>query len=184
MSKPAIADSGALRIDLADREIRLEPLGDDHLPALRAACALDQEIWTIYPHSMLGEHFDPAIAARRATPGATFAVLKDGEVVGITAYLRPDDANGVVEIGGTYIVPAVRGTDFNRRMKRLMIDHAFSCGFQRIVFLVDERNLRSQAAVMKLGAQREGLLRRDRITWTGHMRNTCVFGLLREEWST
>ncbi len=133
---------------------------------------------------MLDEHFDPAIAARLANPGTTFAVLKDGKVTGITAYLRPDDTNGVVEIGGTYIVPAVRGTDFNRRMKRLMIDHAFVCGFKRIVFLVDERNLRSQAAVMKLGAQREGLLRRDRITWTGHVRNTCVFGLLREEWST
>lgn len=132
---------------------------------------------------MLDEHFDTAIAGRRATPGTSFAALRDGEVVGITAYLRPDDANRKVEIGGTYIVPSLRGTDYNRRMKRLMIDQAFACGFERIVFLVDERNLRSQAAVMKLGAQREGLLRRDRITWTGHVRNTCVFGLLREEWN-
>lgn len=183
MTVTSIANSGALCADLVDREIRLEPIRDDYLPALRAACAQDREIWNIYPHSMLDEHFDPAIASRLAIPGTTFAAMQDGEVVGITAYLRPDQANGVVEIGGTYIVPSVRGTDYNRRMKRLMIEHAFACGFQRIVFLVDERNLRSQAAVMKLGAQREGLLRRDRITWTGHVRNTCIFGLLREEWN-
>lgn len=132
---------------------------------------------------MLDEHFDAAIAGRFATPGTTFAALRDDELVGITAYLRPHDDYGTVEIGGTYIVPAVRGSDYNRRVKRLLIEHAFACGFQRIEFRVDERNQRSQAAVMKLGAQREGLLRRDRITWTGHLRNTCVFGLLREEWN-
>ena len=183
MNRPPIADSRALRVDLADGEIRLEPLEDRHLRDLRAACGLDREIWEIYPHSMLDEHFDSAIAGRLATPGVTFAALQGGELVGITAYLRPDEANGAVEIGGTYIVPAIRGTDYNPGMKRLMIDHAFACGFQRIEFRVDERNRRSQAAVTKLGAQREGLLRRDRITWTGHVRNTCIFGLLREEWS-
>ncbi len=183
MTAVPIASSGALCADLVDGEIRLEPLCDNHLPALRAACAQDREIWNIYPHSMLDEHFDPAIAARLAAPGTSFATLHDGELVGITAYLRPDQNNGVIEIGGTYIVPAVRGTDYNGRVKQLMIEHAFTCGFRRIVFLVDERNLRSQAAVMKLGAQREGLMRSDRITWTGYVRNTCIFGLLREEWS-
>ena len=183
MSTSAIADSAALGVALADRDVRLEPLDDHHLPALRIACAQDREVWDIYPHSMLDEHFDSAIAGRRATPGVSFVALREEEVVGITAYLRPNDASGTVEIGGTYIVPSIRGTDYNGRMKRLMIDHAFACGFQRIEFRVDERNRRSQAAVMKLGAQREGLLRRDRITWTGHRRNTCIFGLLREEWS-
>jgi RimJ/RimL family protein N-acetyltransferase len=76
----------------------------------------------------------------------------------------------------------VRGTGFNGRMKKLMVEHAFDCGFRRIEFRIDERNLRSQAAVAKLGAKREGLLRQDRVTWTGHLRSTCVFGLLREDW--
>ena len=182
MTAAHAADPAALRAVLADGEIVLEPLEDRHLPALRIACALDRDIWNIYPHSMLDEHFDPAIAARLATPGTTFAACKDNKLVGVTAYLRPDAANGTVEIGGTYIGPPVRGTDYNRRMKRLLIEHAFDCGFQRIEFRVDERNLRSQAAVMKLGATREGLLRRERITWTGHLRNTCIFSLLREEW--
>jgi RimJ/RimL family protein N-acetyltransferase len=171
-----------LQRELMAGEVRLTPLADQHLEALRAACAEDPHIWEIYPHSMLGEHFDAAIAGRGATPGVIFAACLGEDVVGITSYLRPDQHNGVVEIGGTYIAPRVRGTTYNRAMKKLLIDHAFDQGYRRIVFLVDERNLRSQAAVLKLGASREGLLRHDRITWTGHLRNTCVFGLLREEW--
>jgi RimJ/RimL family protein N-acetyltransferase len=67
-------------------------------------------------------------------------------------------------------------------MKKLMIDHAFACGFTRIEFRVDTRNKRSMAAVLKLGAKHEGTLRRNRITWTGYVRDTAVFGLLEEEW--
>lgn len=171
-----------LRAELTSAEVRLVPLADYHLEPLRAACAEDPDIWEIYPHSMLGDHFDAAIGSRRATPGVIFAACLGEDVVGITSYLRPDPANGVVEIGGTYIAPRVRDTHYNRTMKKLLIEHAFAQGYGRIVFLVDERNLRSQAAVLKLGATREGMLRRDRITWTGHLRNTCVFGLLREEW--
>jgi RimJ/RimL family protein N-acetyltransferase len=172
----------SLRTELISGEVRLTPLADHHLEPLRAACAEDQDIWHIYPHSMLGEHFDAAMAGRKAMPSVIFAACLGEDVVGITSYLRPDPANGVVEIGGTYIAPRVRGTSFNPTMKKLMIEHAFAQGYGRIDFRVDERNLRSQAAVLKLGAVREGLLRRDRITWTGHLRNTCVFGLLREDW--
>ena len=171
-----------LCVELVASDLRLSLLAEHHLEGLRAACAEDPDIWEIYPHSLLGEHFDASIAGRKASPGVIFAVMQGDEVVGITSYLRPDPRNGVVEIGGTYIVPRVRGTAFNRTMKKLLIEHAFAQGYRRIVFLVDERNQRSQAAVLKLGAVREGLLRRDRITWTGHLRNTCNFGLLREEW--
>jgi len=111
-----------------------------------------------------------------------FAVLNDGEVVGTTSYIHPDPANGTVMIGGTYIAPSVRGTGFNRRMKHLMIDHAFACGFWRIEFTVDMRNARSLAAMEKLGAVREGVLRRNRVTWTGHIRDTALFSILADEW--
>lgn len=111
-----------------------------------------------------------------------FAACLDDEVIGMTNYMRIDFRDGALEIGGTYISPRVRGTDFNRRMKKLLIEHAFANGFRRIEFRVDERNLRSQSAVLKLGALHEGTLRADGITWTGHIRNHCIFGLLREEW--
>ncbi|MBL0966530.1 MAG: GNAT family N-acetyltransferase, partial [Blastomonas sp.] len=105
-------------------------------------------------------------------------------VVGMSNYINPDARNHVVEIGGTYVEPAARGAaGVNTRMKRLMIDHAFAQGFTRIEFRVDARNLRSQAAVRKLGAVHEGTLRHNRITWTGYVRDTCVFGLLESDWS-
>ncbi|HZV19755.1 MAG TPA: GNAT family protein [Sphingobium sp.] len=67
-------------------------------------------------------------------------------------------------------------------MKRLMVAHAFACGLRRIEFRIDTRNARSQAAVRKLGAVYEGTLRAERITWTGHVRDTALFALLREDW--
>lgn len=165
-------------------EVRLEPLADHHVEPLRAACARDPDIWEIYPVSMLGEHFDRAMEEFHATTNwVRFAVIDHGGPVGMTCYIAPDERNHVVEIGGTYIQPSARGIDgVNTVIKRLMINRAFACGFTRIEFRVDARNLRSRAAVLKLGAVHEGTLRRNRITWTGHVRDTCVFGLLREDW--
>ena len=165
--------------------VRLEPLADQHLEPLRAACAEDQEIWGIYPVSMLDENFDKAIDAfHNTTNWVRFAVIDsetDG-VVGMSNYINPDQF-GVVEIGGTYIAPSVRGSGFNGIMKKLMIEHAYACGFSRIEFRVDTRNKRSMAAVLKLGAKHEGTLRKNRITWTNYVRDTAVFGLLKEEWN-
>lgn len=174
-----------LSATLEQGPVRLEPLAEHHLEPLRAACAEDQDIWDIYPVSMLDENFDKAIEAFHDTTNwVRFAVIKSetGRVVGMTNYINPD-AFGVVEIGGTYIAPSVRGSGFNDIMKKLMIGHAFENGFTRIEFRVDTRNKRSMAAVLKLGATHEGTLRKNRITWTGYIRDTAVFGLLKEEWT-
>ena len=64
-----------------------------------------------------------------------------------------------------------------------MIRRAIDCGFRRIEFRVDRRNARSQAAMAKLGAVREGVIRAERITWTGHVRDTVLFSILAGEWS-
>ena len=77
-----------------------------------------------------------------------------------------------IEIGNSYIVPRLRGTGFNGRLKRLMIDHAFAHGLTRVGFKVDEINQRSQAAVRKLGCTKEGVMRAERVTWTGRLRDT------------
>ena len=76
----------------------------------------------------------------------------------------------------------MRGTGFNRVVKDLMLRRAIACGFRRIEFKVDARNTRSQAAMTKLGAVREGVIRADRITWTGHVRDTVLFSILASEW--
>ncbi|WP_414900818.1 GNAT family N-acetyltransferase [Sphingomonas flavalba] len=173
----------ALRRPPTDGTLRLEPLVEAHRAALGAACAEDPDIWAIYSLSYGPAHFDASFTALIANPRyAAFAILSDARLVGMTAYIAPDPARGVIEIGMSYIVPAVRGTGLNRRLKRLMIGHAFACGYRRVEFRVDVRNARSQAAVARVGGVREGVMRQDRVTWTGHVRDTALFAILKDEW--
>jgi RimJ/RimL family protein N-acetyltransferase len=182
------ADAQKLIAALSEGAVTLRPYEERYREGLRAACAVDTEIWEIYPVSMLGEHFDSALdrmlAFHQARSWIPFVALNGAEVVGMSCYIGADAVNGVVEIGGTYIAPKIRGTGYNDTMKRLMIDHAIDCGFTRIEFRVDARNARSMAAVLKLGATHEGTLRKNRITWTDYVRDTAVFGLLADEWTT
>jgi RimJ/RimL family protein N-acetyltransferase len=173
-----------LYVPLAEGDLGLEPLREDHREALRAACAQDSEIWDIYPYCYVGEHFDPQFDSLLAGPPGrcVYAVLKDGLVVGMTAWIAFGDPDWSIEIGNSFIVPRLRGSGFNGRLKRLMIDHAFGCGLERVAFKVDAINTRSRAAVRKLGAQEEGVMRRERKTWTGRVRDTVIHGLLRDDW--
>jgi RimJ/RimL family protein N-acetyltransferase len=169
---------------MADGEVRLEPLAETHRATLKAACAEDLDIWTIYSTSYGPGQFDAnfeAMLARR--DWHSFALFRGERLVGMSSYMGIDRARMVLEIGSTYYVPAERGTGFNRIVKELMLDRAFACGFRRIEFRVDARNGRSQAAMAKLGAIREGVLREDRITWTGHVRDTVLFSILASDWN-
>jgi RimJ/RimL family protein N-acetyltransferase len=112
-----------------------------------------------------------------------FAVLDGDGITGMTGYIYIDAPSHALEIGSTYIAPRVRGSGFNRRMKTLMIDHAIAVGFTGIELRVDTRNERSMAAILKLGAVKEGVLRQNRVTWTGYVRDTAVFSLLAHEWN-
>lgn len=173
----------SLSAPLCDGEVRLEPLGEGHREGLRQACAEDPDIWSIYPTSFVGDAFDPNFdACLEGRNTAAFAVFDGDQLVGMTSYLGIDEANRSLEIGRTYIAPSVRGTDFNRRMKRLLLDRAFGQGFVRVELRVDTRNTRSIAAVRKLGAVHEGTLRRNRITWTGFVRDTAIYAILADEW--
>jgi RimJ/RimL family protein N-acetyltransferase len=94
------------------------------------------------------------------------------------------ERHGGVEIGVTFLRPDVRASFVNPEAKMLMPGHAFDSGAGRVQFTVDVRNTRSQAAVAKLGAVREGVLRQDTRTWSGHIRDTVVFSILDSEWPT
>ncbi|MBB5985130.1 GNAT family N-acetyltransferase [Sphingobium lignivorans] len=174
-----------LLVPLHAGAVTLTPLTPAHRDALRAACAADSEIWQIYPTNYgpaaFDTSFDALMANRSRLP---FAVLREESLVGMTAYLRIEESAQTLEIGNSYIMPEERGTALNGTMKRLMIDHAFASGIRRIEFRIDARNTRSQAAVRKIGAQPEGMLRAERITWTGHVRDTMLFSLLREDWES
>ncbi|MFN3725101.1 MAG: GNAT family N-acetyltransferase [Allosphingosinicella sp.] len=172
-----------LAAPMRDGDLLIEPLAEEHRSALKAACAEDLDIWEIYSVSYGPERFDASFDLLRSRPNwQAFAILLHGEVVGMSALISIEPERGVLEIGNTYYVPRLRGTGFNQRVKDLMIGRAIDCGFRRIEFRVDARNLRSQAAMAKIGGVREGLLRADRITWTGHVRDTVLFSILADEW--
>jgi RimJ/RimL family protein N-acetyltransferase len=162
---------------------RAELFAQTHFDALRAACAEDDDIWQIYANNFGPEGFDQSIELYTSNPRNRTFVLFDGdEIAGMSSFLGIDEGRQVLEIGGTYYRPPVRGTGFNRRVKDMMLARAFDCGIRRVEFRVDLRNGRSQAAMKKLGAVREGVLRADRITWTGHVRDTVLFSILKDEW--
>lgn len=170
----------ALCVPLANRRVRLQPIADAHREPLRTACAADRDIWDIYSTCLVDDHYDPQFDAKLAGTGGQFAyaVLDGASVVGCTGFYSIEPANRAVAIGHTYLAPAARGGDFNMAMKGLMIGHAWACGFQRIHFDVDTRNSRSIAAVKKIGAHHDGTLRRNKITWTGFVRDTAILSLL------
>jgi RimJ/RimL family protein N-acetyltransferase len=172
---------------MENRFARLEPFTEGHKEDLRAACNADPSVWTdLYPYSMLGEHFDPMWARMKTDLAAGrsihWAVMVDGKCVGITCYSSYDLPNATLEIGGTYYHPDYRGGATNPAAKRLIMGDAFASGARRVVFRVDAINARSRAAVTKLGAVEEGILRQDRVTWTGRIRDTVIFSVLNDEW--
>lgn len=169
--------------ELTSPRVRLEYLDDRHREGLRTACAADPDIWTaLYPYSMLGEHFDRWWDKELGGPRIVFAVLQGDHVVGTTCYLNIAPADAALEIGGTYIAPEARGTRLNDAMKRLLLAAAFADGARRVEFRVDAINQRSRGAVEKLGGTLDGILRRNRVTWTGRIRDTCVYSILDSEW--
>jgi RimJ/RimL family protein N-acetyltransferase len=168
---------------LSDGDLSLIPIVEAHREGLRAACAEDSEIWAIYPLSFEGARFDPAFdTLLNRDARLAYGVECSGVIVGMTAWHDYSAPKRTTHIGNSFIVPRLRGTGLNTAIKHLMIDHAVACGFRRIGFYIDARNTRSQRAVEKLGAVREGVLRAERITWTGHVRDTVVFSILADEW--
>jgi RimJ/RimL family protein N-acetyltransferase len=166
--------------ELTGTIVTLEPLAERHREGLRAACAADPDIWEIYPYSMLGGAFDAWWD--KAPARHVLVAVGDGRVVGMSSFYDVDDANSSTAIGGTYFRPEVRGTGVNDEVKRLMLAAAFGAGARRVAFHVDAINARSRRAVEKLGAQLDGILRQDRVTWTGRVRDTCVYSILESEW--
>jgi RimJ/RimL family protein N-acetyltransferase len=173
----------ALERPLTGDGCRAELFNELHRDALRAACAEDLDIWQIYSINFGPPDFDKTIDAFSSRPDIRTFVLFDGdEFAGMSSFITIDPVRGSLEIGATYYRPHLRGSGFNRRVKEMMLKRAFEAGIRRVEFRVDVRNARSQAAMKKLGAVREGVLRADRITWTGHVRDTALFAILKDEW--
>jgi RimJ/RimL family protein N-acetyltransferase len=174
-------------VPLAGRFVTLEPFAPALKEEVRAAIDCDPDAWAILPTNPTGERFEAWWSEVLAAPAEVclaYAIRNqaDGRVVGKSTFYTGLASQGGVEIGSTFLHPSVRSGPTNPETKFLMLGHAFASGAVRVQFRVDARNQRSQAAVAKLGAVREGVLRKDRLTWTGYIRDTVHFSILESEW--
>jgi RimJ/RimL family protein N-acetyltransferase len=173
---------------LRGRFVDLEPYCDALKVPVQQALDCDADAWNLFGFSGQGEHFESwwasLTAAMRQGGWIAYAIRRrpDGGIVGTTSFLNIKPERQTVEIGATFLVPAVRSGYVNPESKLLMLEHAFAHGTRRVELLTDARNVRSQAAISKLGAVREGVLRRDRVTWTGHVRDSVLYSITDLEW--
>ncbi len=165
---------------------RLVPLETSHASAL--AVFVDDDLWRgmTSPTPVGTAALEATIDAATATPGRlAFAVLDaaTGEVRGSTSFYDWEPRMARVEIGHTYYAPRWWGTSNNPACKLLMLRHAFETwGCVRVALRADARNTRSIAAITRLGAKPEGVLRSHRVAPDGSRGDTAYFSILSDEW--
>ena len=173
---------------LEGRWVALEPVAEAHREPLRLA-ADDERIWTTTIVRAAGEAFDAwfdaLLAERAAGRWYPFAVRRTADrcIVGSTSYLDILQKHRRLEIGATWYRPDTWGSMVNPECKLLLLTHAFEVlDVQRVAFITDVRNVHSQAAIAKLGATREGVLRSHMVSQGGRMRDSVVFSIVAGEW--
>ncbi len=174
-------------VTMEGRWLRLEPLQESHAEALAAVTPPETfRYFTVHPSGSGAEAMRAMIRgfAGDSTRLHWAMVLREsGAVVGSTAYLDIRPAHRGLEVGFTWITPEHRGTRVNPESKRLMLGHAFeTLGAERVQLKCDARNARSRAAILKLGATFEGVLRRHIIMPDGYVRDTAMYSVVRGEW--
>ncbi|NQY07232.1 MAG: GNAT family N-acetyltransferase [Flavobacteriaceae bacterium] len=103
--------------------------------------------------------------------------------IGSTRFGLINHHDKVLHIGWTWISKSAQGTGINKQMKFLMLQYVFeTLAFEKVEFRIDERNIRSRKAVEKIGGTLEGILRKNTLMQDGYRRNTCCYGILKEEW--
>lgn len=176
-------------VTLRGERVQLEPLELEHASELHSA-AQDPQIWEFLPQSLLvrtnlDRILNEALVARDAGTELPFVIrdLATGKLVGSTRYLAISVPNRQVEIGWTWHHPSVWRTRVNSESKYLLARHAFEkLRVIRLQLKTDQRNLRSQAAIARLGAVREGVLRSHMILPNGYVRDTVFFSIIAAEW--
>ena len=201
MTTSAIA--GLHPVELEGEHVRLEPLSLDHVGALVAAARGPRDTYgfTTVPDTEreMAQYVATALelqAARRALPFATVDMVT-GRVVGATrfgniefwpwppghALQRGEEMPDVVEIGWTWLAADVQRTAINTEAKLLMLTHAFDrWRVHRVSLMTDARNERSRRAILRVGAQFDGVIRAQRMAADGTIRDTAAFSILESEW--
>ena len=174
-------------VTLQNEFVRLEPLGPEHTDDLAAATAGLEDRW--YTSVPTAQGVAAEIARRRHLHAEgtmnPFAIraLDTGRAVGMTTFCTIDQPNRTVEIGHTWLSPGVHGTAVNPAAKRLLLGHALErCDAVRVQFCTHFHNRQSRAAIERLGAKQDGILRNHRIGADGALRDTVVYSILPHEW--
>ena len=173
---------------LTGERVLLEPLGHKHAPAL-AEAVRDGELWklwyTFVPSPDAVEGYIDAACAERTEGGLAFAVRDRASdtVIGSTRFCHVDAGNRRAEIGYTWYAKRFQRTALNTECKRLMLGHAFeTLDAIAIEFRTHWHNRASRAAIARLGAKQDGVLRNHQISDDGILRDTVVFSILAHEW--
>jgi RimJ/RimL family protein N-acetyltransferase len=177
-------------VTLQGKLVRLEPLAAKHAPGLRAALA-DGELWRLWytaapTPETLDDYIDVALRNQEVGLDLPF-VVRDGagEIVGCTRYCRIEQANHRLEIGYTWYAQRVQRTALNTEAKRLLLGHAFdTLKAIAVEFRTHWFNHRSRAAIARLGAKQDGVLRNSSRHPDGSFRDTVVFSIIESEWPT
>ena len=175
------------RITLAGRFVRLEPIEERHRDDLLAAAAEDPVTFRYMGTDLsVGASAWPAYLADARRPEFVAWATVDaatGRAIGSSRFGDIAPEHGRLEIGWTWIAPSHQRSATNTETKLLQLTYAFEdLGATRVALKTDGRNLRSQAAIERLGARREGTLRRHMRLPDGYIRDTVYFSILAEEW--
>jgi N-acetyltransferase len=173
---------------LTGQHVQLEPLAITHVEALQDA-ARDGALWNLWftsvptPETTVG-YVEKALTAAAAGVALPFAVRDaKGDVVGTTRYMNVDADNGRLEIGSTWYAARVQRTALNTEAKLLLLAHAFEVlGASAVEFRTSWMNHRSRAAIARLGAKQDGVLRNHMRLPDGGYRDTVVFSIIESEW--
>ena len=176
-------------IELTGKHVSLVPMTEKHIEPIYTA-SLPPEIWEwsatkILSHQDAVDFVQEGILAREKRRHYPFVVIDSltDAVIGSTSLRDIQFDNQTVEIGSTWYHPSKWRTAVNTECKYLLLQHAFETWhMNRVEFRTDELNRKSRAAIARLGALEEGMLRKDRKLKDGRVRNTMVYSILQEEW--
>lgn len=178
-------------VSLEGRVVRLEPLSLDHLDGL-CLVGLDEDLWRltvsqVHTRDDLQRYIQTALTERAHGVSLPFATLEraTGQPIGSTRFGNIDRQHRRVEIGWTWLGRTWQRTPANTEAKFLMLQYAFEeLGCIRVEFKTDVLNERSRRALLRIGAQQEGILRQHMITEGDRLRDTVYFSILDREWPT
>lgn len=176
-------------VELTGEIVRLEPLSHDHAAGLVEATK-DGELWKLWYTSVpmpdgIEAEIDRRLALQDAGTMIPFVTrdLRSGKVIGMTTYMNIDADLPRVEIGSTWNAESAQGSGTNPESKLLLLAHAFEVwDCPAVEFRTSWHNRQSRAAIEKLGAKLDGVLRQHTRTSDGSLRDTCVYSVVQAEW--